>query len=119
MGHKSTMNPTNGVFDTMCIVPLNNSGVAQLRRLMAGTPIECETELVYRLSTTYPQFHRTNDPIYQLAYKNKPVHVAHFMFYDKLYAAWKAYEHGHRFYIMCYPEQVKFLRQLFPDAVFL
>lgn len=117
--HKSTMEPTNGVFDSMCIVPLNNSGVVQLRRLMASSPIECETELLYRLADTYPQFQRTNDPIYQFAYKNKPVHVAHFMIYDKLYSAWKAYQHGHRFYIMCYPEQAKFLRQIFPDAEFL
>ena len=113
------MNPINGVYDSMCIVPLNNSGVAQLRRLMASSPIECETELVHRLSVKYPQFQRTNDPIYQLAFNNKPVHVAHYMCYDKLYTAWKAYQHGRRFYIMCYPEQVKYLRQLFPDAEYL
>ena len=117
--HKSSIEPTNGVFDAMCIVPLNHSGVMQLRQLMATSPIDCETELLYRLSGEYPQFQRTNDPVYQLAYKNKPVHVAHFMIYDKLYAAWKAYQHGYRFYIMCYPEQTKFLRQLFPDAEFL
>jgi hypothetical protein len=118
-GRKNTMNPINGVYDSMCIVPLNNSGVAQLRRLMASSPIECETELVHRLSVKYPQFQRTNDPIYQLAFNNKPVHVAHYMCYDKLYTAWQAYQHGRRFYIMCYPEQVKYLRQLFPDAEYL
>ncbi len=119
MGHKPVMNPTNGVFDTMSIVPINNSGTAQLRKLMVASPIECETELVYRLTEVNPNLRRTNDPLFQLSYESTPVHVAHFMCYDKLYKIWKYYKSGQKFFVMCYPEQVKYLRQLFPDAEFL
>ena len=107
-------------FSSVSIVILEHAGVQQIRSLMSDSPIAIETSLVYDFISKYPdKFEKSSDPLFQLVHKGRPVLVAHLLDYRKIYQAWMTYETGKRFFVMCYPEQVKYLKKLMPEADFL
>lgn len=106
-------------YSSMHIICLNGSGVQQLRALMYTTPHEYVMMETNQLCARNPEFMKTNDWIYPLAYNNKPVFLSHDMDYFRIKKALKDWQSGQRFYISCYPEQVKYMSILFPGAEFL
>lgn len=111
-------------YQSVCIVPINHSGSMQLRCLMLSTPAEYEAILANSF-LTYPGFterplrKEEHDNIYKLSYNKRPVLLAHAMEFQKLYWATEDYLEGKKFYVACYPEQVKFIRMIMPEVDFL
>lgn len=107
-------------YSTVSIVILEQVGAQQMRSLMLESPIANDTALIYDFVKKYPdKFQKSSDPLFQLIYEGRPILVAHTMNFRRLYQAWMEYEKGNRFYIMCYPEQVKYLKKIMPEAEFL
>lgn len=107
-------------FRSINIVPLNHSGLMQLRCLMLSTPEKWMEAMKQNLLRTYPHlFTDPKDFLFALAYNSRPVFLAHAMDYQKIYWAYERYLCGEKFYIMCYPEQVKYLQKIMPDALYL
>lgn len=109
-------------YEFLSIVPINNSGVQQLRLLLGSNYSVAEESIINKLTNKnggIPGAMKTTSALYQIAYNSKPVLVAYLMDFRKLFQAWQEYEEGKRFYIACYPEQAKFLRMIMPDAEFI
>jgi hypothetical protein len=116
-------------FVRMFLIPINTSGLQQLRMLMEYTPYEfiqttvreiCEIENEYAKSQGIsPRIFPTNDLDYPLAYNQQPVLFAYDMEVRKLRQAVISYQLGKKFYVACYPEQVKFIQRIMPDAEFI
>lgn len=88
--------------------------------LMKASPENVERHIINLMLSKNKGFFKSTDHLLQLSYLNKPVLVAHTMEYHKLAAAYKLYkEQELRFYIACYPEQVLYLKKLFPQCEFL
>lgn len=111
-------------FNSASIVPINHSGIMQLRLLLLANPITYEAAAV-RNFLTLPGFVQRpkgideTDNIFPLLYNGKPVLLAQLMEYQKLYWALQKYNQGKRFYVICYPEQVKFIKKIMPEVEFL
>ena len=114
----------NTPFQSALIVPLNHAGLMEMRLLLASSPAEIERVLVSRF-TRMPEFFSrpaTQEPresIFALSHKGKPVLLALLMDYQKLFWAKQLYDEGMRFHVICYPDQVKFIRQIMPEVTFL
>ena len=116
-------------FMGMYLIPINASGVQQLRMLMEFTPYEfmqttvreiCEIEKEYAIDHGLPiRIFQTNDPIFPLSYNNEPVLFAYDMEVRKLRQAIIRYQLGKRFYVACYPEQVRFIQRIMPEVKFI
>lgn len=116
-------------FMRMFLVPVNSSGLQQFRMLMEFTPYEfqrtvvrdiCEIEQEYaRQHGMQPRMYPTNDPDYPLSYKNCPVLFAYDLEIRRLRQALISYQLGKKFYVACYPEQVRFIRRIMPDVEFI
>ena len=116
-------------FVRMFLVPVNSSGLQQLRMLMEFTPYEfqrtvvrdiCEIDQEYaRKNGTQPLMYPTNDPDYPLSYKNRPVLFAYDLEIRRLRQALISYQLGKKFYVACYPEQVRFIRRIMPNVEFI
>ncbi len=127
-------------YEKVNIVPLNHSGLYQFRILAMSSPEEMEqvimngvldregnrtTDGLFQLrknpfdpeSEAY--FRPIDDPVYTAAYEGGPVLVAYTMDFQRLYRAWEDYNEGKRFYCLCYPEQIKFIRKIMPEVIFL
>lgn len=107
-------------YRTVSIVTMTSSGKAQLRCLLQSSPEEYDRIMAESLAAKYPdKFHQTKDPLFQLGYKKKPVLLAYSMNFQRLFSAWEKYLNGERFFIMCYPEQVKYLKKIMPENEYL
>ena len=116
---KKSAHTINNPYDAVCIVPINHSGVAQLRLLMESNPITVVERLKYHISKNYSGFSTTLDSTFPLIFNHQPVLLAHTMDFRKLYTATKMYPHGKGLYISCFPEQVKYLQRILPHAIYL
>lgn len=118
---KSNMNPQiiASPYTSIHMIPMTASGVMQLRCLMLSTPYEYEKSLIEKLKKLDYRFKDNDDQIYRLTLQSIPVLVAHAMDFGQLYAAWKDYEAGKKFYVSCYPEQRTTLTAIFPKVEFL
>lgn len=113
-------------FRSVHIVPLNHSGVMELRYLMTLNPISAQLNICYNLRMALPELRERPkggnneiENIFDLTFRNTPVFVGHLMNYQNIYWAKKLYEEGREFYISCFPEQAKFYRKIMPDVHFL
>lgn len=106
-------------YDTVNIVPINGSGAMQLRCLMLQSPHIFEMQVINSLLTLNPKFQRMQDNVFQLTYEDVPVLVAHSMDFQRIFYALEEYYSGTKFYVSCYPGQVKFIRKIMPDVEFL
>lgn len=116
-------------YSRMFLIPVNPSGVQQLRMLMEYTPYEfvqtvvrdiCHIDKEYATRTGMePMMYPTNDPDYPLAYKGQPVLFAYDMEIRKLRQALISYQMGKKFYVACYPEQVRYIRRIMPKVEFI
>ena len=111
-------------FKSASIVPINHSGLMQLRVLMFSNPIAFEQTVISNFKklpgfTDRPAGNNEKDNIFKLSYNGKPVLLAQLMELQKLYWAKQQYEEGKRFYVVCYPEQVKFIQKIMPEVAFL
>lgn len=116
--HKKTSN-YGYPFESFHIVLLNGAGVKQLSRLMLSTPIDVIKNIAREIREMDSSFMDTGDLTYPLAYKNLPVFLAHDLDLYRLRRAIEDRRAGRKFYVMCYPEQVKYLRKILPDVEFL
>ena len=111
-------------FHSVSIIPINHSGIMQLRLLLLANPINYEAATIRNL-LTLPGFSERlkgadeRDNIFQISFKGVPVLLAQLMDYQKLYWAMQKYNEGKKFYVICYPEQVKFIRKIMPEVEFL
>lgn len=113
----------------MFLVPINSSGLQQFRMLMEFTPYEfvqttvrdiCEIENKYAYENRIkPRMFETNDSDYPLSYNNHPVLFAYDLEIRKLRQALLSYQLGKKFYVACYPEQVKFIKRIMPNVEFI
>ena len=116
-------------FAGMYLVPINTSGLQQLRMLMEYPPYEfmqnlireiCEIENKYATAhKTETRIFATHDLRYPLSYENTPVLFAYDLEVGKLRQALIDYQLGKSFYVACYPEQVKYIRRLMPTVKFI
>lgn len=106
-------------YDTVSIVPINASGAMQIRGLMLMTPGDYELYIMNKLQDQDSRFERTQEPLYQLNFNDIPVLLAHSMDFQKLFWALEDYNAGIKFYVSCFPGQVKFIRKIMPDVEFL
>lgn len=114
------MRNVSAPFNTISIVPLNHAGCMQVRMLMEYGPQDLENILMYNYIERYENFRENAyDNTYKLTYNNVPVLLAHTMDYQKLFDAMEDYERGVKFYVSCFPQQVKFIRQIMPNVEFL
>lgn len=124
IGTKGKASIVGQPYSKVFIIPLNHSGAKQLRWLMAATPANVEV-LVKNYLLKHKEFSerpvgidRKNN-IFTLSYKKTPVLVAHMMEWQTLTWALEHYQAGRKFYISCYPEQVKFIQKIMPNAEFI
>lgn len=113
----------------MYLVPINTSGLLQLRMLMEYPPYEfmqivvrniCEIEDEYSVAhNSASRIFATRDTHYPLSYRNKPVLFAYDLEVGRLRQALIDYQLGKRFYVACYPEQVRFIRRIMPEVQFI
>lgn len=111
-------------FNSACIVPLNRSGTMQLKLLIKSDPTLLEQSLIDQFSNEEGFIKRlpSNDEkenIFKLTYENTPVLLAPLMDYQQLYWAKQHYDNGRKFYVVCFPDQAKFIRKIMPDVEFL
>ena len=106
-------------FDALCIIPLNHAGSIQIGWLMESDPFTIEDKIIRSLRKANPAFLETHNPLLRLAIDNTPVFIAATMNFQKLFEALELYEKGMEFYVVCLPEQVKFIRAIMPDVRFL
>ena len=111
-------------FNSACIIPINRSGAMQLKTLMESDPVLLEDRLITKFSNEigFTKSLPTNDEmenIFKLNYNGTPVLLALLMDYQQLYWAKQHYDNGRRFYVICYPEQVKFIQKIMPEIEFL
>ncbi len=106
-------------YRSLSIVPINASGVMQLRTLMLSTPDLIIRTTVREMITKHPEFYDVNDTVYPLGYKNKPVFIAYNLEYYSLCRAVNDYHDGKEFYVLCYPEQVSYIRRIMPEVKIL
>ena len=124
IGTKGKASIVGQPYSKVFLIPLNHSGAMQLRWLMAATPANVEVLIKKRLlkhkefSERPVGIDRKNN-IFTLSYKKTPVLVAHMMEWQTLTWALEHYQAGRKFYISCYPEQVKFIQKIMPNAEFI
>lgn len=106
-------------YESFHIILLNGAGINQLSRLMESTPINVIKSIAREIREMDSSFMDTGDLTYPLAYKNLPVFLAHDLDLYRLRRAIEDRRAGRKFYVMCYPEQVKYLRKILPDVEFL
>lgn len=106
-------------YDTINIVPINSSGAMQLRCLMLQSPHIFEMQVINSLLSQNAKFERTQDTVFQLSYDGIPVLIAHSMDFQRIFYALEEYYSGTKFYVSCYPGQVKFIRKIMPNVDFL
>lgn len=111
-------------YKSVFIVPLNHSGVMQLRCLMYAEPEAFEETLVRSFLaqegfSARPVSKSEKENIFRLSYGKRPVLLAHMMDFQKLYWAMEYYHSGKPMYVSCYPEQVKFIQKIMPEVDFL
>lgn len=113
----------------MYLIPINTSGLQQLRMLMEYPPYEfmqdlirsiCEIENRHAINKkTSSRIFLTNDLRYPLSYNNTPVLFAYDLEVGKLRQALIDYQLGKKFFVACYPEQVKYIRRIMPEVKFI
>lgn len=103
----------------VCIVPMNHSGLEQIRMLMYSTPPAVEMGMMFKLKGMNEEFIEIAGTEFPLAYCKAPVLIAHTMNFQKLFRAMEYCETGKKLYVSCFPEQVPFLRTILPNAEFL
>lgn len=116
-------------FAGMYLIPINTSGLQQLRMLMEYPPYEfmqnlirdiCEIENKYSAEHGInSRIFATHDLRYPLSYNNTPVLFAYDLEVGKLRQSLIDYQLGKEFYVACYPEQVKFIRRIMPNVKFI
>lgn len=106
-------------YDTVSIVPINASGAMQLRGLMLMTPADYDLYMINKLKAQDSRFERTQETLYPLNFNNVPVLVAHSMDFQKLFWALEDYYDGEKFYVSCFPGQVKYIQKIMPNVEFL
>lgn len=106
-------------FDALCIISLNHAGRVQIGWLMESNPIIVEDNIIRSLVKANPAFYQTHDPLFPLSINKTPVLIAATMNFQKLFDAMELYEKGMNFYVVCLPEQVKYIRSIMPDVCFL
>lgn len=107
-------------FNDICIVTLNHSGKMEIRMLMQYSPQDVEDILMNGYVKDFEGFRKNlYDNTYKLTHNGVPVLLAHTLNFQKLFTAMEDYERGARFYVSCFPQQVKFIQQIMPDAEFL
>ena len=112
-------------YDNANIVLLNSAGTNQLWYLMKYSPIHYD-EMVKRFFlkkfdgfSDRPKSGRRKNDIFALSYNRTPVFLAHSLNWQNLYWAKEKYDEGEKFYVCCYPEQVKFIQKIMPNVEFL
>ena len=107
-------------YSTVNLISFDGAGIQQLRALMLSNPVDYISAIIYSVLQSNPaEFQRTNDPIYPLSYRGKPVFFAHDMEFFRLRTALRDYVSGRRFYVSCYPNQAVTLNGIMPEAEFL
>lgn len=111
-------------FNSACIVPINRSGAMQLNLLMKSDPVRLEQHFITQFSKEIGFTKRlpTNneaESIFKLNFNGIPVLLAPLLDYQQLYWAKQHYDNGRRFYVICFPEQVKFIKKIMPEIEFL
>lgn len=117
--------PYTGLFAIL----VNSAGLQQLRMLMEFGPVNftrniireiCQIDQEYsRKNNIAPSLFPVNDAIFQLSFHDTPVLCAYDLEIGKLRDAVAEYLLGRKFYVACYPEQMKFIRRIMPDVEFI
>ncbi|HIT34692.1 MAG TPA: hypothetical protein IAC31_08745 [Candidatus Faecousia intestinigallinarum] len=118
-GRRETSSRFGYPYLSLHIIPVNNSGLVQLRGLMESSPEQYMQQLVKRIAARNSDVFETGNSIFPLGYQGTPVFVAHDMDYHRLAEALIRFRAGQKFYISCYPEQAKYLTSIFPGVQFL
>lgn len=106
-------------YEAINIVTLNAAGTMQIRLLMNKTPSNADAFITRFMQQQNENFYPTSDSLYPLSYKGYPVLIAHNLHLQHLFDAMLDYENGKKFYVACYPEQVKYIRKIMPNVEFL
>lgn len=106
-------------YEAINIVTLNSAGTMEIRLLMSKTPLSADAFIARFMLQRNEDFYPTNDSLYPLSYKGRSVLIAHNLHLQHLFDALLDYENSKKFYVACYPEQVKFIRKIMPNAEFL
>lgn len=120
--HKKKLkgNPlTDEPYVSLHAIPVNDCGCYLLWHLMEASPGETEMTICKRLVGAVPQFDHQTNLTYPLTYDKVNVFVGHTMDIKKINQALEDYLDGKKFYLVCFPEQIKWYRKLFPDITIL
>lgn len=115
-------------FNTVCIVTMNQTGVNLLRQLMHSSPEQYLEAICMKIreeeNRECNKHHKLGltpipDAVYSFSLHGKPVLCAYTMEWNRIHIAYEHYLQGERFYVMCFPEQVKYIKKIMPEAEFL
>lgn len=123
-GHWSGEKLISHPYDNVNIVLLKASGVSQVRNLMHSNPIEFDEKIKRQFLdleefTARPKSGRRKNDIFALSYNRTPVFLAFSLNWQNLYWAKEKYDAGEKFYVCCFPEQVKYIQKIMPEVEFL
>lgn len=111
--------PTKKPFVSLHAIPVNDCGCYLLWHLMEASPGETEMTFCKRLVAEDPNFDHQTNLYYPLTYNGVNVFVGHTMDIKKINHVLEDYLDGKKFFLVCFPEQVKWYRQLFPEITIL
>lgn len=105
-------------YKTLSLVPINGSGSVQLGALMRSTPDEIN-EIQKKRLLRESGFLDAKDSMYHLGFNGKRVFLAYNMEYYRLLQALQDYQNHMKFYVACFPDQVKYIQKIMPDVEFI
>jgi hypothetical protein len=106
-------------YDAVSIITLDQSGSHLFQMLMRSNQQQYLEKIQKGIKLNCPFLSEVPDRVFSFTYNGTPVLLAHTMEWNRIYQAFEKYLDGDRFYIMCFPEQVKYLSKLMPECTFL
>lgn len=106
-------------FVSIHAIPVNDCGTVLLWCLMEMSPMEIETRISNSLIDMDVGFQYRVDYYYPLTYQGKRVFLGYTMDISKINHALEDYLGGSNFFIVCFPEQAKWYKLLFPTLTIL